>query len=124
VTDPETLKALPGPVLGIFAGADQSISLEDVNAFEQGLESASIPHQISVYDGQPHAFVHGADEIQAGGAQGKAWNEMLTFLETNLRHGTALNRSINSNLSIAPFDLRYYLMLVYEHAFGSAKHTH
>ena len=123
-TDPQILDALPGPVLGIFGGADQSISLEDVNAFEQGLETAGIPHQISVYDGQPHAFVRGAGEIQAGGAQGEAWNEMLIFLDMNLKQGTALNRSANANFYIAPFDLHYYLMLVYEHAFGSASHIH
>ena len=28
-TDPEVLKSLPGPVLGIFGGADQSISVEE-----------------------------------------------------------------------------------------------
>ena len=35
-TDPEVLKNLPGPLLGIFGGADQSISVEDVNAFVLG----------------------------------------------------------------------------------------
>lgn len=123
-TDPQILRSLPGPVLGIFGGADQSIPVEDVSAFEQGLEAAGIPHQISVYDGQPHAFMRGADEIQAGGAQGEAWNELLNFLDTNLKPGTTLNRSTNSNFHIATFDLHYYLLLVYEHAFGSASDKH
>ena len=123
-TDPQILQVLPGPVLGIFGGADQSIPLDDVNAFEQGLETAGIPHQISIYEGQPHAFMRGADEIRAGGAQGEAWNEMLSFLDANLRQSqsTSLNRFATSNSYITSFELHYYLMLVYEHAFGSASH--
>ncbi len=39
-TDPDVLKNLPGPVLGIFGGADQSISVDDVNAFEEGLQNS------------------------------------------------------------------------------------
>jgi len=95
-TDPEVLKTLPGPVLGIFGGADQSIPLEEVDAFDKGLEAAGIPHQITIYDGQPHAFVHDADGIKAGGAQGEAWNEMLVFLEENLKNKTSQNRTVDS----------------------------
>jgi carboxymethylenebutenolidase len=123
-TDPEILATLPGPVLGIFGGADQSIPLADVNAFEQGLEAAGIPHQISIYDGQPHAFVRGAEEIKAGGAQGEAWAEMLAFLEANVKASSSLIRTGEASAYLAPFDANYYLRLVFEHAFGSARHTH
>ena len=123
-TDPEILASLPGPVLGIFGGADRSIPVENVNAFEQGLESAGIPHQISIYEGQPHAFVRGADEIRAGGAQGEAWDEMLTFLELNLKEGAARNRNRNETVYLPSFDFTYYLMLVFEHAFGPANQMH
>jgi len=123
-TDPEVLKTLPGPVLGIFGGADQSIPLEEVDAFEKGLEAAGIPHQITIYDGQPHAFVHDADGIKAGGAQGDAWNEMLVFLEENLKNKTSQKGTISSSEYHPPFAWRYYALLVYEHAFGSANHIH
>lgn len=122
--DPEVLAALPGPVLGIFGGADASIPLKDVNAFEQGLEAAGIPNQISIYEGQPHAFVHGAEAIKAGGAQGEAWNEMLEFLDANLKQISYRNRSGEDIAYLAPFDIAYYLRLVFEHAFGSALNTH
>ena len=56
-TDPEVLKRLPGPLLGIFGGADSSIPLENVHAFEAGLQQAGVPHEITIYEGQPHAFV-------------------------------------------------------------------
>jgi carboxymethylenebutenolidase len=123
-TDPEVLKTLPGPVLGIFGGADQSIPLEEVDAFEKGLESAGVPHQITVYDGQPHAFVQDADGIKSGGAQGEAWDEMLFFLEQNLKDNSSSRGRTASMEYHAPFAWKYYAMLVYEHAFGTASHMH
>jgi carboxymethylenebutenolidase len=122
-TDPAILKTLPGPILGIFGGADQSIPVEEVTAFDAALTEAGVSHEITIYDGQPHAFVHDAAGILAGGAQGEAWSQMLAFLDANLKnkvtsaHGTALNYS-------APFAWKYYLLLVYEHAFGTASHMH
>jgi carboxymethylenebutenolidase len=121
-TDPEVLKNLPGPVLGIFGGADASIPLEEVTALENGLEQAGIPNQISVYDGQPHAFMLDAEAIQADPVQTAAWNEMLEFLDANLKSGSArLPREAGSDYS-APFPWQYYAMLVFEHAFGSGSH--
>ena len=123
-TAPAVLETLPGPVLGIFGGADQSIPVEEVRAFEKGLEEAGVPHQITIYDGQPHAFVHDADGIKAGGAQGEAWNEMLLFLEDNLKNKTEQSSSAAPFEYHAPLAWRYYALLVYEHAFGSASHSH
>lgn len=123
-TDPNVLKALPGPVLGIFGGADQSIPLEEVNAFEAALAEAGIPHEITVYEGQPHAFVQDAEEIRAGGAQGEAWNQMLAFLDANLKNTSTLKSDLASSDYQELFVWRYYLMLVYEHAFGTASHMH
>lgn len=120
-TDPEVLKNLSGPVLGIFGGADASIPLEEVNALENGLEQAGIPHQISIYENQPHAFVTDAEGIKAGGAQAQAWNEMLTFLNENLKSKSFFPNE-NSFAYTAPFPWDYYAMLVFEHAFGSASH--
>lgn len=124
VTDATVLANLPGPVLGIFGGADQSIPLAEVTAFEQGLEAAGIPNQVTVYDGQPHAFVQDAEGIQAGGAQAEAWNEMLVFLEQTLKSGSSSNGAGVSAEYRAPFAWKYYAMLVYEHAFGTASHRH
>jgi carboxymethylenebutenolidase len=93
VTDAERLRALPGPVLGIFGGADDSIPLDEVRAFEAGLEQAGVPHTISIYDEQPHAFVSSVEGIRAGGAQGEAWNEMLQFLEETLKRGASAQRA-------------------------------
>jgi carboxymethylenebutenolidase len=123
-TDPAILKTLPGPVLGIFGGADQSIPVEEVKAFEAALTLAGIPNEITIYDGQPHAFVKDAAGIQSGGAQGEAWAQMLAFLETNLKNRSAVSHAVALSDYKVPFDWRYYGMLVYEHAFGTASHVH
>jgi carboxymethylenebutenolidase len=83
-TDPAVLKDLPGPVLGIFSGADQSIPVEKVKAFDAALTQAGIEHEVTIYPGQPHAFVQDMAGIRAPGAQGQAWAQMLKFLELSL----------------------------------------
>lgn len=120
-TDPGALEKLPGPVLGIFGGADRSIPVEEVRDFEEGLEQAGIPHEITVYEGQPHAFVTDMESIRNGGVQGEAWAQMLDFLNENLRGGPT-SQNVESIVYNADFPWRYYAMLVYEHAFGSASH--
>ena len=123
-TDPAILKTLPGPVLGIFGGADQSIPVEQVNAFDAALTEAGGPHEITIYEGQPHAFVGNAQEIKAGGAQGKAWNQMLAFLEANLKNKSVTGKNRTVSDYRVPFAWNYYAMLVYEHTFGKANHRH
>jgi carboxymethylenebutenolidase len=123
-TDPAVLKTLPGPVLGIFGGADQSIPVASVNAFDAALTQAGVPHEITIYEGQPHAFVQDAEGIAAGGAQAEAWNQMLAFLESNLKNKPATHSKPPLSEYRAPFAWKYYLMLVYEHAFGTASHMH
>ena len=122
-TDPAVLKNLPGPVLGIFGDADQSIPVEEANAFDQALGEAGVVHTISIYAGQPHAFVEDAAGIQAGGAQGEAWAEMLAFLDANLKNASS-SRKGESISYTAEFDWYYYAMLAYEHAFGTASYQH
>lgn len=80
ITDPAELKKIQGPVLGIFGGADTMIPQKDVTAFDQGLTAAGIPHQVTTYDGEPHAFVKSMADINKGGNQQKAWNQLREFL--------------------------------------------
>ena len=123
-TDPTILKTLPGPVLGIFGGADQSIPVEEVHAFDAALTQANVPHEITIYEEQPHAFVHDAEGIRSGGAQGEAWDQMLAFLEANLEARSTESGELASSEYHAPFAWRYYALLVFEHAFGTASHMH
>jgi carboxymethylenebutenolidase len=123
-TDPSILATLPGPVLGIFGGADQSIPVSQVNAFDAALTEAGIPHEIKIYEEQPHAFVRDKEGIKSGGAQGEAWNQMLAFLETNLKSKSTRKSQLVLSEYQAPFAWKYYALLVYEHTFGTASHAH
>ena len=124
VTDPQVLRSLPGPVLGIFGGADNSIPVENVHAFEAALNQASIPNEIVIYENQPHAFVTDIQSIRSGGVQGQAWGQMLEFFEKNLKQGGASQKPASHLAYAQSFDWKYYLALVYEHAFGTASHHH
>lgn len=122
LSDPQVLRALPGPVLGIFGEADNSIPLDEVNAFKSALNQAGIPNEITVYEGQPHAFVTDIEAVRMGGIQGQAWAQMLEFLEKNLKQDNASQKSNPSLTYQDSFDWEYYLILAYEHAFGTASH--
>ena len=123
IADAAQLKSLPGPVLGIFGGADQSISVSQVNAFEAGLNEAGVPNQITIYENQPHAFVKSIEEIRQGGPQGQAWDEVLAFLKETLQDEAGSNRrQVPPAQVVVSTDWRYWLMLVYEHTFGSGAH--
>ncbi len=85
ISDPAVLQELPAPLLGIFGTADQQIPVEEVRAFDAALEEAGVPHQVTLYEGQPHAFVGSIEEVRQGGAEGEAWSELLAFLDSTLR---------------------------------------
>jgi carboxymethylenebutenolidase len=122
VTDPQVLSSLPGPVLGIFGGADNSIPVEDVIAFEAALNQAGIPNEITLYEGQPHAFVTDMESIYSGGVQGQAWAQMLEFFEENLKSDAVSQNPNPLQTHLAYFDWKYYLIVAFEHAFGTASH--
>ncbi|MEZ4725601.1 MAG: dienelactone hydrolase family protein [Caldilineaceae bacterium] len=118
ITDPTKLKALSGPVLGIFGGADGSIPLDEVEDLRQGLEEAGIPNEITVYEGQPHAFVQGVEEIAKGGPQQEAWNQLLAFLKRNLQEGTGAvpTRALTfAEAGRGESSLRYIIRLALSH---------
>ena len=128
VTDPERLRALTGPVLGIFGGADSSIPLDEVRAFEAGLVSAGVEHEITVYEGQPHAFVTDMDAVRAGGPQGEAWAQLTRFLDESLKGPTTGAGSLTTDrrpLTVDAIDFAYVVRLVASHVVPhAATHTH
>ena len=122
ITDPQALRSLPGPVLGIFGGADNSIPVEDVHAFEAALDQAGIPNEITLYENQPHAFVTDIESIRLGSVQGQAWAQMLEFFDKNLKQDAVSQSLDSSSIYQDSFDWEYYLIVAYEHAFGTASH--
>jgi len=126
VTSPpaEVFRSLPGPVLGVFGGADNSIPVNDVNAFEVALNPAGFPNEITLYEGLPHTFVTDKESIRSGGVQGQAWAQMTEFFEENLKQGAASLNPKPPQTYQDSLDWEYYLVVAYEHAFGTASHHH
>jgi dienelactone hydrolase len=72
------------PILVAHGGADSAISMGDVAALSEELESAGVTYQIEVYSGAPHAFtVFGSDRYQERADQ-ESWEEFQEFLAVNL----------------------------------------
>lgn len=74
------------PVLGIFGEVDNSIPVEEVNAYESALNEAGIENTVTIYDDMNHAFVT-PEGIHEAGAPQDAWNQILDFFDTHLRAG-------------------------------------
>jgi carboxymethylenebutenolidase len=72
------------PVLGVFAGEDRSIFVDDVLEFEAALNSLNISNQITIYPGVGHAFIN-EDNFNQPGIAGDAWQEAIDFLAENFK---------------------------------------
>ena len=83
VDDPETLKALESPVLGIFAKNDGWITPAVVGKFEKGLKTAGVKAEIKIYDAD-HAFANPSGKRFHRPSARDAWKRTLAFFETHL----------------------------------------
>jgi carboxymethylenebutenolidase len=70
------------PVLGLFGGADQAITGEDVEAFRRGLDQAGVKNDLMVYEGAPHSFFD-RTFAQYREECDDAWTRMLKFITDN-----------------------------------------
>ena len=85
VTDTETLSAIQWPVLGIFAGLDKGIPVDTVTEFESSLNELNIENSIYVYDDVDHAFANPSGERYAPDESKDAWNQTISFFDSNLK---------------------------------------
>jgi carboxymethylenebutenolidase len=83
-SDPEELKPLKAPVLGLFGAADQGIPVEQVRKFEQTLKSLGKSVEIHVYAGADHAFANPSGGRYKADAAADAWQKSLAFLATQI----------------------------------------
>lgn len=70
------------PVLGLFGGADRSITAEHVEAFRQALEAAGVPNELVAYEGAPHSFFDRAFAEYEPACR-DAWARVLAFITAN-----------------------------------------
>jgi carboxymethylenebutenolidase len=68
-----------GPILGLFGGADQGITADQIDEFSRRLDQAGVEHDFHVYPGAPHSFFDRKQEEFAE-ASADAWRRVLAFL--------------------------------------------
>jgi carboxymethylenebutenolidase len=88
VTDPDQLKNLQGPLLGIFGNNDKAPSPDDVEKFKAALATAG-KTDVTIYqfDGVGHAFASKSAAIMGAYNPDKAkdaWSKTWTWLNTKL----------------------------------------
>ncbi|MDA0165798.1 dienelactone hydrolase family protein [Solirubrobacter ginsenosidimutans] len=64
------------PVLGLFGGADENITPDQIAAFDAALP---VEHEIHVYEGAPHSFFDRRQESYKDESQ-DAWERILGFI--------------------------------------------
>jgi len=70
------------PILGIFGGADQFISAEQVSAFNEALTRSGAAHEFVTYPGAPHSFFDIAYEEHKE-ICADAWQRILAFVRAH-----------------------------------------
>jgi carboxymethylenebutenolidase len=85
-TDPENLKKINAPVLGIFGAQDKGIPPEDVKKFEQAMKQQGKQIEIKIYPDAGHAFENPANKDRyCPEDAADAWKRTLAFLDSNLK---------------------------------------
>jgi carboxymethylenebutenolidase len=70
------------PVLALYGGADQGISAEVRDAYDQALDAAGVEHKSVVYPDAPHSFFD-RKAAEFADASAAAWVEELAFIGTH-----------------------------------------
>lgn len=82
--DEEMLRPVNSPILGLFAGEDQGIKVESVEAFGEALQRLRKTHDIHIYPGVGHAFANPTGNNYDAAAAEDAWRRTLEFFERYL----------------------------------------
>lgn len=85
-TDPDALKKIHSPILGIFGALDKGIPPADVRKFGEQLDKLGKKIEIKIYDDAGHAFENpnNKDGYRSADAA-DAWQRTVAFLATNLK---------------------------------------
>jgi len=85
-TDPEAIKKINAPILGLFGGEDRGITPDDVHKFEAAMKQQGKKIEIKIYDDAGHAFEN--PDIEDGyrpADAADAWKRTVSFLGENLK---------------------------------------
>ena len=87
-TDPDSLKKINAPILGLFGAQDQGIPPADVNKFAETLQKMGKKIDVKIYDDAGHAFENPDNKNPTGYRSddaADAWKRTVTFLADNLK---------------------------------------
>ena len=82
--DDEELRPLDVPILGLFGGADEGISVASVRSFEEALERLRKDYDIHIYPNAEHAFANPSGDSYNAEAAEDAWEKTLEFFGSKL----------------------------------------
>jgi carboxymethylenebutenolidase len=84
-TDPDRLKTLQMPILGIFAQLDNNPPVTTVQQFETILKRLGKPAEIYIYPNVDHAFANPSGTRYNAQAAEDAWHKTTEFFDKNLK---------------------------------------
>ncbi|MFY9911469.1 MAG: dienelactone hydrolase family protein [Candidatus Sulfotelmatobacter sp.] len=85
-TDPDTLKKINAPILGIFGAQDKGITPDDVHKFESQMKQLGKTIDVKIYDDAGHAFENPNNKAGYRPADAAdAWQRTVKFLLENLK---------------------------------------
>ena len=85
-TDPESLKKINAPILGLFGAQDRGIPPADVRKFGETLDQMGKKIDIKIYDDAGHAFENPNNKEGYRVADAAdAWKRTLDFLAATLK---------------------------------------
>jgi carboxymethylenebutenolidase len=73
---------IEAPILALQAGADQNITADDNEAFDDALTQAGVEHDVVTYDGAPHSFFDRKQEDFQSQSE-DAWKRVLSFIDSH-----------------------------------------
>jgi carboxymethylenebutenolidase len=86
VTDPNEIKKINAPILGLFGAQDRGITPDDVKAFEAAMKKQGKKIDVTIYPDAGHAFENpnNKEGYRPKDAQ-DAWNKTVAFLASTLK---------------------------------------
>jgi carboxymethylenebutenolidase len=85
-TDPDSLKKINAPILGLFGRQDKGITPDDVHKFEQAMKQLGKKIDVKIYDDAGHAFENPNNKQGYRGADAAdAWKRTMDFLTATLK---------------------------------------
>jgi carboxymethylenebutenolidase len=85
----ELVKEMKAAIQGHFGGDDQAIPIESVEKFKAALADAGKTHEITIYDGAPHAFHNDTRPSYRPDAAKQAWSRTLAWFDKHLKGTTS-----------------------------------